>query len=58
VVEVLREDCERLQPYAVLTRYPGSHFEPDELEGRLAADPARRIEQAILKMLQPDEKRE
>lgn len=54
-VEVLREDCDRLQPYAVLTRYPWSPFEPDETEGRLAADAARRIEQVVLKMLQPDD---
>ena len=54
-VEELREDCERLQPYAVLIRYPGSPFEPDEAEGRLAADAARRIEQVVTRMLERDE---
>jgi len=56
-VDEVREDCERLQPYAVLTRYPGSPFEPDENEGGLAADAARRIEQAVLRMLHANDKR-
>lgn len=43
----LREDCEKLQPYSVLTRYPGSPFEPDEVEGRPAAVAAHRILQAV-----------
>jgi HEPN domain-containing protein len=54
VVEAIREDCERLQPYAVLTRYPGSPFEPDENEGRLAAEAARRIEEAVVQLLEPN----
>jgi HEPN domain-containing protein len=47
----LREDCERLQPYAVLTRYPGSPFEPDADEGRFASNAARHIEQVIVQLL-------
>jgi HEPN domain-containing protein len=50
-VESLRSDCERLQPYAVLTRYPGSPFEPDEPEGRLASAAARRVQTSVADLL-------
>jgi HEPN domain-containing protein len=50
-IEDLYEDCARLQPYAVLTRYPGSPFEPDAEESRLAADAARRVFDAAAKTL-------
>jgi len=36
----------------VLTRYPGSPFEPDEAEARLAADAARRVYQTVVEILQ------
>ena len=50
-VEALGEDCERLQPYAVLTRYPGSPFEPDAEEGRLAAEVAHRVFEVVRRIL-------
>jgi HEPN domain-containing protein len=46
-VALLQEDCQSLQPYAVLTRYPCWPFEPDEEEGRLAADAAHRLYDVI-----------
>jgi HEPN domain-containing protein len=53
-VEAIQEDCQRLQPYAVLTRYPGSPFEPDDAEARLPAEAARRIYEAVQEMLGGD----
>lgn len=52
-VAPLAEDCQRLQPYAVLARYPGSPFEPDAAEGRLAAEAARRIHDHVCQILAP-----
>jgi HEPN domain-containing protein len=54
VVEALDLDCQRLQPYAVLTRYPGAPFEPGEEEGRLAAEAARRVYDEVLAILGKD----
>ncbi len=50
-VTSLQEDCQKLQPYAVLTRYPSWPFEPDEDEGRLAADAAHRLCEVIERIL-------
>jgi HEPN domain-containing protein len=54
-VHHLSEDCEHLQPFAVLTRYPGTPFEPDEEEGLMASESARRIEQAIVRLLEEND---
>lgn len=50
-VASISEDCQRLQPYAVLTRYPGSPFEPDAEEGQLAAEAAARVMDAVRQLL-------
>jgi HEPN domain-containing protein len=50
-VASISDDCQRLQPYAVLTRYPGSPFEPDADEGRLAASAAARIMDVVRDLL-------
>jgi HEPN domain-containing protein len=51
-IDAMRDDCQRLQPYSVLTRYPGAPFEPDEQEGRLAAEVSHRIQAIVLAVLQ------
>jgi HEPN domain-containing protein len=55
-VDALEESCRLLQPYAVLTRYPGSPFEPDEQEGRSAAAAARQVYEAVFQILVPVER--
>ena len=44
----LEEDCQRLNYYAVSSRYPDDLYEPDESDGRKAIDSAKKIQKTIL----------
>ena len=50
-VDELWDECGQLQPYSVLIRYPGAPFEPDAAEGEGAAEAARRVVDAVAKIL-------
>lgn len=47
-LSALEEDCQRLNYYAVSSRYPDDLYEPDESDGRRAIDSAKKIQKTIL----------
>ena len=49
----LQPDCDRLTPYAVVSRYPGLWPEPGRTEGSEALAAARRIYAAVRPLLPP-----
>jgi HEPN domain-containing protein len=50
-LSVLEEDCQRLNYYAVSSRYPDDIYEPDESDGQKAINSAQKIQKSVLSFL-------
>lgn len=53
-LEQLRTSCQRLNYYAVSSRYPDDLFEPDEKEGKEMVTISRKIQEAVREVLPKD----